>query len=174
MWNCCHLSACSMYAIQPCTSLQCHFIPNNIHRVHVCFSCILPPALLAQWPRSFTCYRSNTRMERIPKQESEQMVDPGEENSPTALTRTWTCDLLILSPTLCRWAIPTPWRVFTTTTLLKRWTGIHCHHFKHWTPQQGEQGQHSGLSSRLVIERSQVRVPAGEFSFIGSTFCANP
>ena len=98
---------------------------------------------------------------------SEQMVDPREENSPTALARTWTCDLSIISPTLCHW------RVFTTTTILKRQTGIHCHHFKHWTLQQGKQGQHSGLSSRLMIERSQVRVPAGEFSSTGSTFYAN-
>ena len=167
MWNCWHLGACSVYAIQPCTSLQCHCLPNHIHRVHVCFSCNLPPALLAQWPGSFTCCHGNTGMERIPKQESEQMVDPREENSPTALARTWTCDLSIISPTLCHW------RVFTTTTILKRQTGIHCHHFKHWTLQQGKQGQHSGLSSRLMIERSQVRVPAGEFSSTGSTFYAN-
>ena len=33
--NCCHLGACFMYTIQPCSSLQCHFIWSNIRRVHV-------------------------------------------------------------------------------------------------------------------------------------------
>ena len=31
------------------------------------FSCNLPPALLAEWPGSFTCYFGNTGVERIPK-----------------------------------------------------------------------------------------------------------
>ena len=31
------------------------------------FSCNLPPALLAEWPGSFTCYCGNTGVERIPK-----------------------------------------------------------------------------------------------------------
>ena len=31
------------------------------------FSCNLSPALLAQWPGSFTCYCGNTGEERIPK-----------------------------------------------------------------------------------------------------------
>ena len=48
------------------------------------FSCNLPAALLADWPGSFTCYCGNTGVERIPKQESAQKVDPGEENSPAA------------------------------------------------------------------------------------------
>ena len=26
----------TMYTIQPCASLHCHFIPNHIHKVHVC------------------------------------------------------------------------------------------------------------------------------------------
>ena len=30
------------------------------------FSCNLPPALLAEWPGSFTCYCGNTGVERIP------------------------------------------------------------------------------------------------------------
>ena len=29
-WNCCRLSAVSVYTIQPCTSLQCHFIQTQI------------------------------------------------------------------------------------------------------------------------------------------------
>ena len=31
-------TACSVYTIQPCTSLQCHFIQSNVHRVHVCLA----------------------------------------------------------------------------------------------------------------------------------------
>ena len=34
-WNCCHLSTTSVYTIQPCTSLQCHFIQSHIHKMHV-------------------------------------------------------------------------------------------------------------------------------------------
>ena len=37
-WNCCHLSASSMDTIQPCTSLQCHFIWSHVYRMHVCFA----------------------------------------------------------------------------------------------------------------------------------------
>ena len=37
-WNCCRLGAWSVYAIQPCTSLQCRFIQSQIGRVHVCLA----------------------------------------------------------------------------------------------------------------------------------------
>ena len=33
--NCCRLGTCSVYTIQPCTSLQSHFIQSHIHKVHV-------------------------------------------------------------------------------------------------------------------------------------------
>ena len=38
MWKCwcLTLSTCSVYTIQPYTSLQCHLIPSHICRVHVC------------------------------------------------------------------------------------------------------------------------------------------
>ena len=36
--NCCHLSTHFMDTIQPCTSLQCHFIQSHVHRVHVCLA----------------------------------------------------------------------------------------------------------------------------------------
>ena len=39
-------------------------------------------------------------VERIPKLESAQKVDPGEENSPTAPTGIWTRDLSVTSPAL--------------------------------------------------------------------------
>ena len=48
MWNYCRLST-YVYSIQPCTSLQCHFITSHILWVHV-FWHNLPPALLAEWP----------------------------------------------------------------------------------------------------------------------------
>ena len=37
-WNCCNLGAHSVHIIQPCTSLQCYFIPSHIHRVHMCLA----------------------------------------------------------------------------------------------------------------------------------------
>ena len=37
-WSCCRLGASSAYTIQPCSSLQCHFIWTHIHRVHVCLA----------------------------------------------------------------------------------------------------------------------------------------
>ena len=42
------------------------------------FNCNLPPALLAEWPGSFTCYYGNTGVEQIPKPDSTQKVDSGE------------------------------------------------------------------------------------------------
>ena len=38
MWNCCHLGASSVYTIQSCTSLQCHFIQSHIGRVYMCLA----------------------------------------------------------------------------------------------------------------------------------------
>ena len=35
-WNCCRQGAISVYTIQPCTSLQCHFNQSHIGRVYVC------------------------------------------------------------------------------------------------------------------------------------------
>ena len=62
-------------------------------------SCNLPPALLAEWPGSFTCYCSNMGVEQIPK------VDPGEENSPAGI---WTRDLSITSLALWPLSYPAP------------------------------------------------------------------
>ena len=68
--------------------------------MRVLSSCNLPPALLAEWPGSFTCYCGNTGVERIPTLESAQKVDPGEENSPAAPTGIWTRDLSVTGPAL--------------------------------------------------------------------------
>ena len=80
----------------PYTSLQCHFIPSDICRVHVCLgvTCHLH---LAKCSESFTHYCSNTGVEWIPKWEPAQKVEPGEETSPTVPQPR---DLSIMSPTL--------------------------------------------------------------------------
>ena len=52
------VSARSVYTIQPCT-ISRHFMQSNIRNM---FSCNLPPALLAEWPGSFTCYCGNIDM----------------------------------------------------------------------------------------------------------------
>ena len=36
--KCCRFGASSVYTIQPCTSLQCHFIQSHIDRVYVCLA----------------------------------------------------------------------------------------------------------------------------------------
>ena len=54
------------------------------------FSCNQPPALLAEWPLSFTCYCGNAGVER--------KVGPGEENFPAAPAGTRTQHLSITSP----------------------------------------------------------------------------
>ena len=35
-YNCCHFSASSVYTIQPCISLQCHFMQRGVGRMYVC------------------------------------------------------------------------------------------------------------------------------------------
>ena len=57
----------------------------------------LPPALLAEWPRSFTCHCGNTGKELTDiEQESAHKVNSGEENSPAALVDHHTRALIIL------------------------------------------------------------------------------
>ena len=52
----------------------CHFMQSHIRNGVCVFSCNLPPALLAEWLGSFTCYCGNTGVERIPKLESQTIV----------------------------------------------------------------------------------------------------
>ena len=41
LWHgCCCFGAHSVSTIQPCTSLQCHSTPSQVHRVHVCLAVI--------------------------------------------------------------------------------------------------------------------------------------
>ena len=51
----------------PYNHAPCHFMQSHIRNGVCVFSCNLPPALLAEWPGSFTCYCGNTGVERIPK-----------------------------------------------------------------------------------------------------------
>ena len=81
-WNCCHLGA---FCLRCTTMHHVTSLHANPHTYGACvFSCNLPPALLAEWPGSFTCHCGNTGLERIPEWESAQKVDSGEENSPAA------------------------------------------------------------------------------------------
>ena len=46
----------------PYNHASCHFMRSHIRKVYAClavFSCNLPPALLAEWLGSFTCYCGN-------------------------------------------------------------------------------------------------------------------
>ena len=80
----------------PYNHASCHFMQSHIRKVYasLAVTCHL------HWPGSFTCYCSNTGVERIPKLESAQKVNPGEETSPTAPTGIWTRDLSVTSPPL--------------------------------------------------------------------------
>ena len=61
-WNCCRLDASSMYTIQPCSSLQCHFIWSHIGRIRVCLALT---CYLHFWQNDgdFSFYCRNTRMD---------------------------------------------------------------------------------------------------------------
>ena len=61
MWSYCCLSAHSVYTIQPCTSLQCHFIPSHLHRVHVCLAVTCHLHFWHNDRDFFMCYCSDTR-----------------------------------------------------------------------------------------------------------------
>ena len=120
-WNYCHLGARSVYIIQPCTSLQSHFIRSHTCRFHInMFICNFPLALLAEWPGAFTCYCGNARVGRIPKWESAQNVDLGEEIPPATAAWNRTSDLSITSPAVYHWAIPVP-HTCVLVRFLQRW-----------------------------------------------------
>ena len=51
------------------------------------FRCNLPPALLAEWPGSFTCHCGSMGMEQTPNKSQHTTVNSGEENLPPLLPR---------------------------------------------------------------------------------------
>ena len=59
------VSARSVYTIQPCT--MSFDAKPQVCMVHACLAVTWTPALLAEWPGSFTCCCGNTEVERIPK-----------------------------------------------------------------------------------------------------------
>ena len=93
-----------------CTSYNhapCHIMRSHIRKV---YACLAVTCHLHFWQNDQDLLRGTavTRGvgggggggERIPKIESAQKVDPGEENSPAAQTGIRTRDLSITSPTL--------------------------------------------------------------------------
>ena len=54
----------SVYTTQLCTMSHCHITSHKATQVG-CMCCNLPHALLAEWPKSFTCYCGNTCVEQI-------------------------------------------------------------------------------------------------------------
>ena len=48
------LWVCSVYTIQPCISVQCHFILSHIHRVHMCLAVACH---LHLWQNDWDLYR---------------------------------------------------------------------------------------------------------------------
>ena len=71
------------------------------------FSCNLPPAFLAECPRSSVIIWQWNRYWN----KSAQKVDPGEDISPAAPARNRTCDLLVTSLMLNHWDISMPWLI---------------------------------------------------------------
>ena len=163
LWNCCRLSTCSVYTIQLCTSLQCHFIWRRMCWVSVCLNCSLPPALLAEWLKSYTYYYSDTGMEWILKQKSAQKVDPREENASTALVGTWTCNILTRSLVLYHWAIPAvPLSYPCSTTelsVLYHWAVLvssHSHLYSYTRWVYGSENRGFVLKTYLICFHQQV------------------
>ena len=91
-----YLGRSSVYAIQPCTSLQCHLIRSHLCWVHVCLAATCH---LHFWQNDQNVLHA-TRVEQISNQKSAQKVNPGGGNPPAVPARTQTQDLSIRSPSL--------------------------------------------------------------------------
>ena len=93
--KCCRFGTSSVYTIQPCTRLQCHFIQSHIGRLHVCLGVTCH---LHFWQNDLDLLCATVVTQGGTDNEIRaQKVDPGEENSPTAPTGTLTQALLITS-----------------------------------------------------------------------------
>ena len=97
--KCCCFGASSVYTIQPCTRLECHFIQSHMGRV---YACLAVTCHLHFWQNDRDLLRATavTRGWNGYRNESAQKVDPGEENSPAAPAGIRTHDLSITSPAL--------------------------------------------------------------------------
>ena len=93
-WNCCCLGLCGLCTLyNRAVDMVCHVIRSHVHRMHVCFSCSLPPALFGRVTRIF--YKSHHKKLTL-------------ENSPIPSAGTWTGNLSITSPAFYHGAIPAP------------------------------------------------------------------
>ena len=90
---------CTSYNHAPAYSVT---LFGAIYRVHVCLAvtCHLHFWLNDRDLLRATAVTRGWGVERVPKQESAQKVDPGQENYPAASARTRTRDLSITSPAL--------------------------------------------------------------------------
>ena len=99
-WNCSCLGASSVYTIQLCTSLQCHFIQSHIGRVYVYLAVTCH---LRFWGNNRDLLRATAvtrKWNGYRNKKSAQKVYRGDESSPTSPAGTQTRDLSITSPTL--------------------------------------------------------------------------
>ena len=94
--KCCRFGASSVYTIQPCTRLQCHFIQSHIGKVYVCLAITCH---LHFWQNDRDFYVL-LRWNGYQNKSEHRKLTPGVEKSPTAPARTQTRDLLITSLTL--------------------------------------------------------------------------
>ena len=84
----------------PYNHAPCHFMQSHIRKV---YACLAVTCHLHFWQNDRDLLRATavTRgFERIPKLESAQKVELGEENSPAAPAGIWTRDLSVTSPAL--------------------------------------------------------------------------
>ena len=96
--------------MQPCTSLQYHFMQKLLRRVHVCLA-VTCRQTFWQNDRVILCATAVTiRWVKYRNKSQHQKIDLGEENSPAAPVGTRTRDLSIRSPGLYHLTIPTPMR----------------------------------------------------------------
>ena len=73
---------------------------SHIRIMHVCLAVTCHSHFWQNDRGSFMCYCGNTGVERIPKKESAQKVDSGEENSPVIPAGTRTRNLSITNSSL--------------------------------------------------------------------------
>ena len=94
-WTCCRLGASSVYTMHQFT-VSLHLKPHWLGAV-----CLAAPALVAEWPGSWTCYSDNTGVERIPLiRVGTESWSWRRENSPAAPAWTRTLDLSTTSPAI--------------------------------------------------------------------------
>ena len=84
-WNCCSFGAFGVHqdhtTMHNVTSL--HAKPHMYGACVLSSACNLPPALLAEWLGSFTCYCSNTGAERIQNKSWHRKFTPEKKNPTT-------------------------------------------------------------------------------------------